>query len=390
LSGVTAPLRVAIVPDYREEGWPSMDIVADMLLRHLRADHAAEVRATRIEPPFRWRFDRERRGAGRGFTLDRMTNRLVDYPRHLRSRLGEFDLFHVVDHSYGQLLHTLPRERTIVTCHDLDTFRSVLEPERERRSPLFRAMTRRVLTGFQRAALVTCDSAATRDALLAHQVLPAERLVVLPLGVDPLFTADADPAADARVQQWLGPPDARCADLLHVGSTIPRKRIDVLLRVLAAVRETVPAARLLRVGGALTAEQEALARSLGVLGAVVTLPFLDTAALAAVYRRSALVLLPSQAEGFGFPVVEALRCGVPVVASDLPVLREVGGDVAVYCPVADVARWSTTVAGLLRERAEDPRGWEGRRQRGIEQASSFSWAAFAARMVVLYRKVLAS
>ena len=71
-------------------------------------------------------------------------------------------------------------------------------------------------------------------------------------------------------------------------------------------------------------------------------PFLRPAdrTLAAVYRRAALVLQPSEAEGFGLPVAEALACGTPVLASDLAVLREVGGEAAVYRAVGDVPAWS--------------------------------------------------
>ncbi len=63
-----------------------------------------------------------------------------------------------------------------MTCHDLDTFRCVLEPAREPRPAWFRAMTRRILDGFRQAAAVACDSEATRDAILAHGLLPPERL----------------------------------------------------------------------------------------------------------------------------------------------------------------------------------------------------------------------
>jgi len=54
------------------------------------------------------------------------------------------DLFHLVDQSYSQLVHELPAHRTVVTCHDLDTFRSVFEPDKEPRSMVFRAMSRRI------------------------------------------------------------------------------------------------------------------------------------------------------------------------------------------------------------------------------------------------------
>jgi glycosyltransferase involved in cell wall biosynthesis len=107
-----------------------------------------------------------------------------------------------------------------------------------------------------------------------------------------------------------------------------------------------------------------------------------------VYRRAALVLQPSSAEGFGLPVVEAMACGTAVVASDLPVLREVGGDAADYCQVGDVGAWSARVVARLDERRDDPARWEARRAAGITRASAFTWGEYARRMVGVYREVL--
>src|SRR5207237_3958855 len=134
-----------------------------------------EVAATRVRPAFRRRFARlPAAGKGRGArNADRLINRLVDYPLALRRLAGRggFDLFHVVDHSYSQLVHVLPADRAVLTCHDLNTFRCLLEPEREPRPYWFRAMARRVLAGLQKAAVVVCDSDATRQALRAHDLV---------------------------------------------------------------------------------------------------------------------------------------------------------------------------------------------------------------------------
>ncbi len=86
--------------------------------------------------------------------------------------------------------------------------------------------------------------------------------------------------------------------------------------------------------------------------AIATLPSsprdpADRATLAAVYRRAALAFQPSDAEGFGLPVAEALACGTPVLASDIPVLREVGGAAASYAPVGDADAWSEAALALL-------------------------------------------
>src|SRR2546423_753686 len=382
--------RVGVVCDMLEEDWFSMNLVADMLLAGLRNGNSGGFAASRLRPPMRRRFTGAGGDGRRLFNADRLLNRFWDYPRWLRRRRDEFELFHVVDHSYAQLVHCLPPERTVVTCHDLDTFRCVLEPEAEPRSPLFKAMTRRVLEGFRRAARVACDSRATRDALVAHKLVPPERLAVIPNGVHPAFSRRADAGADREAERLLGPRDACAVELLHVGSTIARKRVDVLLKVFAEVRREFPRARLIRAGGGFTAEQRALAESLGVADSVVVLSYLSAEELAAVYRRAALVLLPSEREGFGLPVVEAMACGTPVVASDLDVLREVGGDVAAYCSVGEVAAWSKRVTEMLRLRCTDEHEWDKLRTAGIAQAAKFTWSEYATRMVGLYKSLSAS
>ena len=124
------------------------------------------------------------------------------------------------------------------------------------------------------------------------------------------------------------------------------------------------------------------------MASIVFLPVIDRRVLAAVYRRAALVLQPSEAEGFGLPVAEAMACGTPVVASDLPVLREVGGDAAEYCPVGAVDVWAEAVLSLLAERRDQPKAWEMRRQRALARSRRFSWTAHVHDLIEMYRDVL--
>lgn len=367
-----------------------MDLVGEMLCAELKARHRAALEVTRIQPAFVRRLSRAAAGARAArirFNADRLLNRFFDYPRALRRLRGGFDIFHIVDHSYAHLAHELDGSRTVVTCHDLDAFRCLLASGAERRSLPLRMMARRTLAGMRKAARVCCDSVATRDALVANALVSPGRLVVIPNGVHPACSPRPDEAADAAAARLLGPADPGVVEILHVGSTIPRKRIDVLLRILAAARAQFPNLRLIKAGGALSADQERLAHALGVDDSIVTMPFLEPAVLAALYRRAALVLMPSEAEGFGLPLIEAMACATPVLASDIPVLREVGAGAAIYCAVADVPAWSTALAASLHERAANPARWAERRAEAVRQASRFSWAAYADRSAALYREI---
>lgn len=275
-----------------------------------------------------------------------------------------------------------------MTCHDLDTFRCILDPARESRPRWFRAMTRRILTGFRQAGHVIAVSSATRKELLHYDLFPAERISVVPNGVHPSCTPHPNARADAAVTALLGGPSDDTLWLLNVGSTIPRKRMDVLLRVFASILRDLPHVRLLRVGGPFTPDQARLARELNVSHAVTNLPFLERDVLAAVYRRAALLLHTADAEGFGLPLIEAMACGCAVVASDVPVLREVGGTAAVYCEVANIQAWKETVLGVLRENLPRPGVGEIRKQLGLTHAARFSWAENARQTAAIYQEVL--
>jgi glycosyltransferase involved in cell wall biosynthesis len=370
---MTTPLRVFVIADLAAERWVSMDLVAERLVAELRS-RPDDVSADLVRPQLT--------GGG---TLRRYVNRFWTYPQWLRQHACDADVYHVVDHSYAHLVHALPADRTVVTCHDIDAFLPLVAPELTG-SRLPRALVRRTLSGLRHAALVTCDSVATRDELVRYDLVPADRLAVVPVGVDPCFTPSPDATADQVIRTLLG-PSGEYVDLLHVGTCIPRKRIDRLLHIVNAVRTVEPRVRLVKVGGALTVEQQELARRLGLTGRIVTLPFLSREALAALYRRAAVVIVPSDREGFGLPVAEAMACGTPVVATDLPVFREVGGNAIHLCDAGDTDAWRDTIVRLVGEAASD-RSCPARR-RAVARAGRFSWSACADAMLDAYRRVQA-
>jgi len=384
-SGATSrsTLRLALLMDPREEGWPSMDLVGDALLEGLTS-HTPRVHAAAIRPSLPAVLRRLPRVGARNaaFNADRLLTRFGLYPGRALLARGQHDAFHVVDHTYAQLVHALPAARTGVYCHDLDAFRSVLEPHREPRPAWFRAMARAQLSGLERAAVVFHSTQAVRAQLLAHGVVPESRLVWAPYGVSPEYRPEPASEPLDLSEAVLAPLGGR-PYLLHVGSAIPRKRLDVLFAVFAALRTQHPELRLVQQGGALTAAQRAQVEALGIGDALLQPARQERATLAGLYRRATAVLVTSEAEGFGLPVIEALACGAPVVASDLPVLREVGADACTYCPMGDVPAWVEAVASLLEGRAVPPS-----REARLARAARFTWDSHARTVLESYVRLL--
>lgn len=355
------PLRLALVRDFRAELWPSMDLVADQLLAHL----PPSIEAVDVAPPFHRAIGRLPFLRRAGFNADRLVNRHVLLPRAVRRAVRDADFVHVVDHSYAHLVNAVPPGRAGVYCHDLDAFRSLLEPEKERRPWWFRKVARRTLDGLKQAAVVFHSTTRVGEQLAVLGVVPAAHLVLARYGVSPEFT----PVAPAPVEL---PVAVDSPFLLNVGGAMPRKRLDVLLDVFAHVRGRVPGLRLVQVGGPWPPHLAEQITRLGIGSHITQVRGLSREQLAELYRKASAVLVTSEAEGFGLPVIEALACGSVVISSDLPTLREAGGDGASYCRVADIGAWSDVVVRLMRDPASAPP-----RETRLAHAALFSWREHA-------------
>jgi glycosyltransferase involved in cell wall biosynthesis len=248
--------------------------------------------------------------------------------------------------------HSLPlRSPTpaVVTVHDLSFER---DPSAMGRFDRF-IFRRRVPHSVRAAARVFTVSERTRRDLMELYGIPSEKIVLTPNAVDPAFS----------------PGGAANGYLLFVGAIQARK--NPLAAADAANAIGMP---LVVVG---PEREPELARELERRGAELR-GYVDKAQLADLYRGAACLVLPSRYEGFGLPVLEAMACGTPVVATNDEAMREVGGDAAVYAEPDDFA---DAIRRVLRERDERSRA-------GLERARLFSWDETARRAVAAYREVL--
>ncbi|MEA5581248.1 glycosyltransferase [Nodularia harveyana UHCC-0300] len=354
-----------------------MDLCAQMLIKHLQAEQSASIQAIQVCPTFNSRFQQIPNISKKHFAYnaDRLINRFWDYPQYLKTRLTEFDFYHISDHSYAQIAHVLPPERTGIYCHDIDAFRSLLEPEKEPRPPWYQAMSRRVLRGLQSCAVVFYSTAEVRKQIEHYQLVEPSRLVHAPYGIASEFSITAQPDILAHI------PEAPF--LLHVGSCIPRKRIDILLAVFAQLKAIHPELRLVKVGGEWTPTQKEQITRLNISDAIIHLQGLQRSTIATLYQQASAVLLTSEAEGFGLPVIEALACGSIVITSDIPVLREVGGAAVIYCPIADISTWVQTIDQLLVNPNCAPK-----MNLRLAQAQKYSWSNHAQIIAKSYLQLI--
>ena len=375
-------MKLGIVCDYLEEGWFSMDICAKML--HDRASKLpdANINVSQICPTFERRFQYlgSVLGKHQSFNADRCINRYWEYPRYLQSCQQNFDFFHIADHSYAHLVHSLPAARTGVFCHDIDAFKSIVKPDTYTGSRSYREIAKRILGGMQKAAIVFYTTNTVRQQIERYQLIDPARLVSAPLGVASEYRLEPildDSIANVLEKQLQGKPF-----ILHVGSCVPRKRIDLLLAIFAQLRDRLPEVTLVKVGGEWSQSQKQQIMALNIGESIVHLTQLTNRTIAALYQKSALVLMTSEAEGFGLPVIEALACGSIVIASDIPVLREVGGDAVIYCPLGDIEAWvAQSLAAIITPERFAPLDCR------LARAACYSWDNHAYTVVNAYLKL---
>jgi glycosyltransferase involved in cell wall biosynthesis len=363
-------VKLAIVSDFVEEGWPSMDLVADELVRSAQGRPGVEVE--RVRPRMLGPFSKLVPRHAESYLVknaDRVSGRYLEYSLRMLAERARFDRFHIVDHSYAHLALLLPAGRIGVFCHDVDAFLPLFEVN----APRWRkALAATLLAGMRRADLVFHSTTTVREAILRHELVPEERLVHAPYGVARELHAAAS-EEDARLAE-------RPPFVLHVGSFIPRKNPEFLLRLFGALKDARPGVEFVQVGATFSASQEQLVDELGLRPHLRRFGRLSHAALAPYYRTAAAVVLPSSAEGFGLPVIEALSCGAPVVATDLPVLREVGGDAVDYCTLDDLDAWRAAVLWVLDEPPS------ARREARLARAASYTWDVHAKTIVARHER----
>ena len=369
-------LRVALLHDYRESGQTSMQLYAEHLGDALaRRDlDVHRIRVPDVLPPSARRYRLLDK-------LDSYAGRFVRYPRV--ARRARADVFHVVDHGQGHLVASLDPARTVVTCHDIILL--VLAAGRLRHSfrPFIATrVLRHSLRHVKKARGLIADSRQTQRDLADLAGFDPSRITVIYPGLNHPFSPA--PSRREQIRARLRLPGGLL--VLHVGHTNFYKNVPGCLRVIERLRRGGLDVKLVRGGRRMTSSQVALAERLGVAKAVHELGPLDPYDLADLYRACDVFLFPSLYEGFGWPPLEAMASGLPVVCSRSGSLGEVVGEAALTAEPEDTERLADHVAAVLVEESLRDKV----RVRGLERAALFDWESSASRIHDVYRRVVES
>lgn len=372
---MTGRLRVALLHNYRDDQQPSMRLYADRLGDALTA---LPVNVVRVAPPGLVP-DQWRTRSPVWAKIDTYAGRFAVYPRLVRKL--DADVVHIVDHGQGYLVGHLDPRRTVVTCHDVILL--ALAAGRIGSSPIPQValqLFRISLEFVKRAATIVADSEQTKRDLITFVGVDPAKVTVIHPGLNQSFSPDAERGAELRRRMRLGSGLL----MLQIGRAF-YKNISGVLRVLHRMRKNGIDIRLVRVGRALVGEERAVADRLGVTDSVVELGSVPDAQIPALYNAIDLLVFPSLYEGFGWPPLEAMASGVPVVCSRAGSLDEIVGDAALTADPEDIDALAWHAGAVLTD--------AGLRAtvvaRGLAHASRFNWKRTAEKMLIVYGDIAA-
>ena len=261
----------------------------------------------------------------------------------------------------------------VVSVHDMSLART----------PEYHTLKKRLLTASlvprvaRRARLVLTPSEATSRDVVTDLGIPEDRVIAIPYAAAEIF------------QPVKAPPEFPGLDrpyFLFVGTIEPRKNLVRLIDAFAAFARETPDVNLVLAGQRGWKCEEIYARAArpDVAARTIILDYVREDSLPSLYSHALACVYPSLFEGFGFPVVEAMACGAPVLTSNTTSCAEIGQGAALLVDPLDVNAISTGLRSLARsgELREDLRA------RGLIRAASFSWAETGRRTLSAYRRAL--
>jgi glycosyltransferase involved in cell wall biosynthesis len=227
----------------------------------------------------------------------------------------------------------------------------------------------------KKAQKILTVSDATKNEIVDHLKVSKEKIVVTYEGIDSSIIAKTD-SGQARMTGLKG------KYFLYVGNAYPHKNLERLVASFALLHEKDSDVKLVLVGqkNYFYNQVEEIVRKKGLEKSIIFTGKVDDNALASLYKNAQALVFPSLMEGFGLPGLEAMQSGCLVLASDIPALKEMYEDAAVYFDPLDPQDMSDTMQKVL----ENPTAFKEYIKKGKDRAKTFSWEKMAKETLKVY------
>lgn len=273
---------------------------------------------------------------------------------------------------------TIKSKKRVVTIHDLSFLRFPEVVEEKNLKYLHKIVPRAV----HKSDLILTVSQAVKDELVAEYHIDSGKVFVTPIPP----TSEYFQPSNLNVTEKYKIPTINY--ILYLGTVEPRKNIGVLVDAYISLPKKIKESHSLVITGGIGWKSGAIKERLVELQKagenIVTTGFLDQNDIAATYQQASVYVLPSLYEGFGMMLLEAMAAKTPTIASDIPVLREVGGEATLYFPPDDAELLASHIMTTLN----DQDSTKNRVEKGIKNLEKYSWIDIAQRLQQRFEKLL--
>lgn len=306
--------------------------------------------------------------------------RYFSYPRQLPKNGGV--IFHIIDQGYGHLLHSLKGRKTVVTVHDLIPilrWKGKLPGIKPGFLPIFNLYSFHAL---RKADHLIAVSNNTKMDLVRWVGYDPDRISVIYSGIDPIFR-ETNLSAEKMPRSNLFNMEPSKKRILISGSQF-YKNNETALKIFARLKTSFPEQiQLIKIGYSSNDWFDLVAKY-HLENDVINLGPISREQLPQLYHLVDLLLFPSLYEGFGWPPLEAMTCGTPVVTSSAFSLQEILGDAVPFYDPYDVMGYVDEITRIFCD--TDYR--QNLIEKGYNQASKYNWAETASKTIAVYEKLL--
>lgn len=290
------------------------------------------------------------------------------YPFRVRKKA---DVYHIIDHSYSHLVHFLPKNKTIVTCHDL------IPLKLKKAWTISSILTfRYYISGLKKAKYILSISESTKKDLIELLGISKEKIIVIPYGVDLSLFYKKDKNQIKERMGWKNK-----IVLMNVGGAYYKNTLRILKSV-NKIKKKYKNIILLKIGDFLKNENKYIEDN-NLRKYIFQKKNMSQDELSDLYNASDMLIFPSLYEGFGRPPLEAMACGTPVIVSNVSSLPEVVGEGGIQVNPHSQDEIDSAVLKLI----EDNKLRNQLIKNGFKNIKRFSWKEHAKRVKAVYEKI---